>query len=78
MSQWGILFVRIRSKQEKGLVNKNQVKGRMKQAKGKAKEVFGRVTGNKSLKFKGKMTKTAGKAQVQAGNLQKKYKEPSK
>lgn len=53
-------------------MNKNQVNGRMKQAKGKAKEVFGRLTGNKKLKFKGKATKAAGKVQLRAGNLQKK------
>lgn len=53
-------------------MNKNQVNGRMKQVKGKAKEVFGRLTGNKSLKFKSKATKVAGKVQVRTGNLQEK------
>ncbi|MDZ7764822.1 MAG: CsbD family protein [Melioribacteraceae bacterium] len=59
-------------------MNKNQVKGRMKQAKGKAKEMFGRVTGNKTLKFKGKATRVAGKTQVRAGNIQKKTQGTSK
>ena len=37
------------------VMNKNQVKGRIKEAEGKVKEVTGQVVGNKSLEEKGKV-----------------------
>ena len=50
-------------------MNKDQVKGRIKETKGTVKEVTGKVTGKKSLEQKGKLQKTAGKAQAGYGDI---------
>lgn len=50
-------------------MNNDQVKGRVKEAEGKAKQVAGKVVGNKSLEEKGKVQKTFGKAQAGYGDL---------
>lgn len=50
-------------------MNKHQVKGRIQQAKGKAKEVAGKIVGNKTLEVKGKVGNAAGKAQTGYGDL---------
>ena len=52
-------------------MNHDQVKGRVKEAEGKAKEVAGKVVGNKSLEEKGRVEKTLGKAQAGYGDLKK-------
>jgi len=39
-------------------INKDQVKGRIKVAEGKAKEIAGKVAGNKTLEAKGRAEKT--------------------
>jgi uncharacterized protein YjbJ (UPF0337 family) len=54
--------------QEKTM-NKDQVKGRIHEAKGKVKEVAGKVVGNKELEVKGKAEKAAGKVQGKFGDL---------
>lgn len=41
-------------------MNKNQVQGHTNEAKGKVKEVVGKVTGDKSTEYKGKAEKHAG------------------
>jgi uncharacterized protein YjbJ (UPF0337 family) len=41
--------------------------GRIKQARGKANDVAGAVTGNTSRQIKGKIQKTVGKAQEAMG-----------
>jgi uncharacterized protein YjbJ (UPF0337 family) len=46
-------------------MNKQQVKGRYEEAKGKVKEVAGHVIGNQKLEVEGKIQKDAGK--IQAG-----------
>jgi uncharacterized protein YjbJ (UPF0337 family) len=51
------------------LMNKDQVKGRTKEAKGKVKEVAGKVTGDKSTEYKGKAEKHGGKIQGKYGDL---------
>ena len=43
------------------MVNKDQVKGVAKQAKGAVKEAAGKVTGSKKLQAEGKADKVAGK-----------------
>ncbi len=43
-------------------MNKDQLKGRAARAKGKAKEVAGKVLGNKTQETKGKVEKTVGKS----------------
>lgn len=48
-------------------MNKDQVKGSFKEASGKAKEVTGKIIGNKALETKGIIEKNVGKAQVRYG-----------
>lgn len=43
-------------------MNKDQVESRANEAKGKAKEVAGKATGDKSTEYKGKAEKHGGKA----------------
>ena len=50
-------------------MDKHQVKGRVKEAEGKTKEVTGKIVGNKSLEQKGKAEKTAGKIEAGYGDL---------
>ena len=50
-------------------MDKNQVKGRIKEAEGKTKEVTGKIIGNKNLEQKGKAEKTVGKVQAGYGDL---------
>ena len=49
-------------------MNKDQVKGRMTEAKGKVKEVAGRMVGNRRLEAKGKAQKAVGKLQAGYGD----------
>jgi len=51
------------------VMNKHQVKGRVKRAEGKIKEATGRIIGNKSLEEKGEAQKTAGKVQAVYGDI---------
>jgi uncharacterized protein YjbJ (UPF0337 family) len=51
------------------VMNKDQVKGKMDQAKGSIKETVGKVTGNTSQKVEGKFDKATGKARETYGNL---------
>ncbi len=50
-------------------MNKEQVKGRVEQAKGKAKEVTGHVVGNKDLERKGHIQKNSGKVGADLADL---------
>lgn len=56
-------------------VNKDQVKGRVKEAKGKFKELAGKLLGNESLEAKGKVQKTLGKAQAKFGDVKQDVKD---
>ena len=58
-------------------MNKDQVKGRIKQGEGKAKEVAGKVVGNDRLRAKGAVEKAAGKAQATYGDLKEAVKKSS-
>ena len=51
------------------VMNKDQVKGRIKEAEGKVKEVSGKIVGNKNLEEKGNAQKTVGKVQAGYGDL---------
>jgi uncharacterized protein YjbJ (UPF0337 family) len=51
-------------------VNKNQVKGGMKEAGGKAQKEFGKAVDSPRHAIKGGMKEAEGKAQKAAGNLQ--------
>jgi uncharacterized protein YjbJ (UPF0337 family) len=59
-------------------VNKDQVKGRVKEAEGKMKEVAGALVGNESLEAKGKVQKNLGKAQAKYGDVKQDVKDIAK
>ena len=56
------------------MVNKDQVKGVGKQAKGSVNEAAGRVTGNRKTEAEGAAEKTAGKVQKGFGDVKEKVK----
>lgn len=49
-------------------MNKDQVKGRVKEAEGKIKEVTGKVLGDKAMEVDGKIKKNTGKVQAVVGD----------
>jgi uncharacterized protein YjbJ (UPF0337 family) len=55
-------------------INKDQVKGRIKVAKGTVKEATGKLVGNKMLKAKGNIQRNLGKVQAKYGDLKKNVK----
>jgi uncharacterized protein YjbJ (UPF0337 family) len=50
-------------------MNKDQVKGRVEEAKGKIKETTGRAVGNPDLEDRGTMQKVGGNLQKNFGDL---------
>ena len=50
-------------------MDRDRIKGSAKQAKGKMKEVAGKVTGDAKLRSKGRAEKAAGKFQNTVGGL---------
>jgi len=60
---------------QESIMNKDQVKGRIKEAKGKAKEIAGKVVGNKDLERKGKIENAEGKVQAGYGDLKEDIKD---
>jgi uncharacterized protein YjbJ (UPF0337 family) len=56
-------------------MNKDRIQGSATQAKGKVKEVAGKVTGDTKLESEGKAEKTAGKIQNTVGGLKDTVKE---
>jgi uncharacterized protein YjbJ (UPF0337 family) len=50
-------------------MNADQVKGRIAEAKGKAKKAAGKATGNKELERKGNLQKAGGRVQAGYGDL---------
>jgi uncharacterized protein YjbJ (UPF0337 family) len=50
-------------------MNKDQVEGRIEEAKGKTKETAGRVMGNPNMEDRGTMEKVGGKAQKAYGDV---------
>jgi uncharacterized protein YjbJ (UPF0337 family) len=59
-------------------MNKDQVKGRVKEAEGKIKEVAGKLVGNENLEAKGKVQKNLGEAQAKFGDVKKDVKDLAK
>jgi uncharacterized protein YjbJ (UPF0337 family) len=57
------------------IINKDQVKGRAKEAEGKIKQVAGKVVGNKTLETKGMVQKNVGKVQGAYGDAKKNLKD---
>ena len=58
--------------------NKDQVRGRVKEAQGKIKEVAGKLVGNEKLETKGKIQKVLGKAQARFGDVKQDMKDSKK
>jgi len=56
-------------------MNKDRIQGSAEQAKGKVKEVAGKVTGDTKLENEGKADKAAGKIQNTIGGLKDTVKE---
>jgi uncharacterized protein YjbJ (UPF0337 family) len=50
---------------------KNKMKGTFHEAKGKVKEMAGKITDNPKLEAKGKVEKIVGKAQEKIGRIKK-------
>jgi uncharacterized protein YjbJ (UPF0337 family) len=71
-------FTGIRYQEQVMSMNKDQVKGRVKEAEGKIKEVAGKLVGNETLEAKGKVQKTFGKAQAKFGDVKQDMKESKK
>jgi len=59
-------------------MNKDQVKGRVEQAKGAVKEAAGKVVGNKNLETEGQVDKAGGKAQAVYGDVKEDVKDAAK
>ena len=55
-------------------MNKDQVKGRVEQAKGSVKEGVGKATDNPNLRDRGTADKVAGKTQATYGDAKSKVK----
>jgi len=50
-------------------MNRDQMKGRINETKGKAKQVAGNIVGNRRLEEKGRMQKNLGKVQATYGDV---------
>jgi len=59
-------------------MNKDQVKGRVEQAKGAVKEATGKVVRNKKLENEGQIDKATGKAQATYGDIKEDVKDAVK
>ena len=60
------------------IINKDQVKGRVEEAKGTIKEVTGKLVGDKTLEAKGNIQKNLGKVQAKVGDVKQDVKDSSK
>jgi uncharacterized protein YjbJ (UPF0337 family) len=56
-------------------MNKDRIQGSAEQAKGKVKEIAGKVTGDTKLESEGKAEKAAGKIQNTIGGMKDAIKE---
>jgi uncharacterized protein YjbJ (UPF0337 family) len=57
------------------VMNKHQIKGRVKEAQGRIKQAAGRIVGDRRLKQKGKAQEAAGKVQAVYGDITRKLSE---
>jgi uncharacterized protein YjbJ (UPF0337 family) len=71
-------FTGVRYEEQVMSTNKDQVKGRVKEAEGKIKEVAGKIVGNEKLEEKGKAQKILGEAQAKFGDVKKDLKDAAK
>ena len=56
-------------------INKDQVKGHIKEAEGMIKEAAGKLVGNEKLEAKGKVQKILGEAQAAIGDIKQDVKD---
>jgi len=66
-------FIVIRDQENS--MNKDQIKGRFEETKGKVKQVTGKAVGNRELEHKGRVQKAGGKIQAGYGDLKKDVKD---
>jgi len=59
-------------------MNKDQVKGRVEQAKGAVKSATGKAVGNRNLQAEGEVDKLGGKAQATYGDVKEDAKDAAK
>ena len=59
-------------------MNKDQVKGRGKEAEGKVQETVGKIIGNKSQEARGNVTKNLGQLQAKVGDVKQDLKAPKR
>src|SRR5450432_2929230 len=71
-------FTGIRFQEQVMSMNKDQAKGRVKEAEGKIKEVTGKLVGNERLEAKGNVEKIIGKAQAKFGDVKQDVKDAKK
>lgn len=60
------------------MINKDQVKGHVKEAEGKIKEATGKLVGNERLEGEGKVEKALGSAQAKLGDVKQSVGEATK
>jgi uncharacterized protein YjbJ (UPF0337 family) len=59
-------------------MNKDQIKGRVEEAKGSIKQATGRVTGNPNLEDRGALEKLGGRVQRNYGDVKENIKDNAK
>jgi uncharacterized protein YjbJ (UPF0337 family) len=59
-------------------MNKDQVKGRGKEAEGKVQETVGEIVGNKREQARGNVTKNLGQLQAKVGDVKQDLKDSNK
>jgi uncharacterized protein YjbJ (UPF0337 family) len=59
-------------------VNKDQIKGRVEEAKGAVKEATGKLVGDETLEAKGNIQKNLGKVEAKFGDVKQDVKDSSK
>jgi uncharacterized protein YjbJ (UPF0337 family) len=65
----GVVVERRSPKSEARIMDKDRIQGSVEQAKGKTKEVAGKVTGDAKLEAEGSAQKNAGKVQNAVGGI---------
>ncbi|MDR6499723.1 CsbD family protein [Burkholderia sp. DN3021] len=55
-------------------MNRDQVRGRIAEAKGKLREVVGKVIGNRVTRMQGKVQQVVGKTQASFGDAKEQFK----
>ncbi|KAA1004303.1 CsbD family protein [Paraburkholderia panacisoli] len=58
-------------------MNRDQVKGRVKEAKGQLKEMVGKVTGSATTRVKGRIEQVVGKTQATYGDAKEQFRKRS-